>query len=185
MRVLADIATGLRLGIAAYIVYAGLQFGRAAFGSVAAAFLGGWILDAVDGHLARAASNPQSSWLGRHDRMIDLVMVVAGLVYLILIEIVPLWAGLAYLLAAGLLLARFRSIALLTLLEAPLVILMLLVAFALEPLWGWLYLIAGLIGAFLDRRRLRVRLCILWEDVRRIRAPEGELAQPYSPGQGE
>lgn len=185
MRVLADIATGLRLGIAAYIVYAGLQFGRAALGSVAAAFLAGWILDAVDGHLARAASDSQPSWLGRHDRLIDLVMVVASLVYLVLIGIVPLWAGLFYLLVAGLLLARFRSIALLTVFEAPVVILMLLVIFFLVPLWGWLYVMAGLLGAFLDRRRLRVRLCILWEDVRRIKSPEDEAAQLYPRGQGE
>ena len=73
MRTLADIATGLRLVIAAYIVYAGVQLGAESFAGVAAATLIGWTLDTVDGHLARAASDSQPSWLGAHDRYIDTV----------------------------------------------------------------------------------------------------------------
>lgn len=47
MRVLADIFTALRLGIAAYIVYAGLASGREAFGAIAAVTLIGWTLVAL------------------------------------------------------------------------------------------------------------------------------------------
>jgi phosphatidylglycerophosphate synthase len=63
VRVLADTFTALRLVVAACMVYAGVQYGRDAFGAVAAATLIGWTLDTVDGYLARAASDPEPSCL--------------------------------------------------------------------------------------------------------------------------
>jgi len=169
MRVLADIFTALRLGIAAYIVYAGLASGREAFGAVAAATLIGWTLDSVDGHLARAAADPEPSWLGRHERYIDTVMVIAGFIYLTLIGIIPAWGCVAYLSVCALLLARLRSIAVLTVLEVPLVLLLPITAFFLAPVWGWLFAAWALVALVLDRRRLWVRLGILWEDTQRLR----------------
>jgi hypothetical protein len=169
MRTLADIATALRLGIAAYIVYAGLQYGRESFASVAAATLIGWSLDSVDGHLARAASNPEPTWLGRNDRYIDSVMVLAGFAYLALVGIVPIWALIAYLLVSALVLIRFRSVALLTVLEGPLALLIPVTALFLAPLWFWLFVAWGLVALILDRRRLWVRLGILWEDAKRLK----------------
>lgn len=169
MRVLADIATGLRIVVAAFVVYAGIAYGREAFGAVMLTILLGWILDTADGHLARAAANPEPSWLGRNERYIDIILVVAGCLYLVLIGFVPAWALAGYLLLAALLLARFRSIALLTVLEGPLMLLLPVAAFALEPFWGWVMVIAGLIGVLLDWRRLRIRIGILWQDVQRMR----------------
>jgi len=173
MRTLADIATALRLGIAAYIVYAGLQYGRESFGSVAAATLIGWTLDSVDGHLARAASNPEPTWLGRNDRYIDSVMVLAGFAYLTLVGIVPIWALIAYLLVSALVLVHFRSVALLTVLEGPLALLIPVTALFLAPLWFWLFAAWGLVAIGLDRRRLWVRLGILWEDAKRLKRSLG------------
>jgi len=186
MRILADIATALRLGIVAFILYAGVQYGQEAFGAVAAVFLLGWILDTLDGHLARAAVNAEPSWLGRNERLIDAVMVVAIWLYLTLIGIVSAWICAAYLAIAVLLLARFRSIAILTVLEAPIVLLLLVVAFVLAPLWGWLYVICGVVGGILDRRRLRVRITILWEDVRHLRGSiDHEVAELSLQDRGE
>lgn len=176
MRVLADIFTALRLVVAAYIVYAGLQYGRDAFGAVAAATLIGWTLDTVDGHLARAAPDPEPSWLGHHERYIDTVMVLAGFVYLALIGVVPAWAFVTYLLVTGLILLRFRSIALLTALEGPLAILTPLAAFFLEPLWGWLFVTWGVVALLLDWRRLLVRLRLLWDDPQRLGRSLGRKA---------
>jgi hypothetical protein len=173
MRTLADIATALRLGIAAYIIYAGLQHGRESFGSVAAATLIGWTLDTVDGHLARAASNPEPTWLGRNDRYIDSIMVLAGFVYLTLVGIVPVWVCVAYLLGSALVLIRFRSIAVLTVLEAPLALLIPVTALFLAPLWFWLFVAWGLVALILDRRRLWVRLGIIWEDAKRLKHSPG------------
>ena len=169
MRLLADIFTAARLGIAAFIVYAGVQYGADAFGAVAAAILVGWTLDTLDGHLARAASDPTPSWLGRHERQLDAVMVIAGFLYLTLIGIVPVWVFITYLALSALLLVWFRSVAVMTVLEAPLALLIPAVAFFLEPFWGWMFVLWGLVTAFLDRRRLLVRVRILWDDAQRLR----------------
>jgi phosphatidylglycerophosphate synthase len=169
MRLLADILTASRLGIAAFIVYAGVEYGTDAFGAVAAAVLLGWTLDTLDGHLARAASNPQPSWLGRHERQFDAVMVVAGFLYLTLSGIIPVWVCATYLVLSALLLFWFRSIAVMTVLEGPLALLVPVVAFFLEPFWGWMFVLWSAVAAILDRRRLRVRVRILWEDAQRLR----------------
>jgi hypothetical protein len=167
---LADIATGLRLVIAAYIIYAGVQLGAESFAGVAAATLIGWTLDTVDGHLARAASGSQPSWLGVRERYIDTVMVVAGFIYATLIGVIPVWVFIAYLVVSTLLVLVFRSIALLTVLEVPLAALIPVFAFSLAPLWGWIFVVWGVVAAILDRRRLWVRVKILWDDVQRMRA---------------
>ena len=169
MRTLADIATGLRLVIAAYIVYAGVHLGAESFSGVVAATLLGWTLDTVDGHLARAAPDGQPSWLGARERYVDTVMVVAGFLYVTLIGIVPVWVCVPYLVLSALLVLAFRSIALLTLLVAPLTILIPVLAFSLAPPWGWIFVAWGLVALVLDRRRLRVRIKILWDDVQRMR----------------
>lgn len=186
MRTLADIATGLRLVIAAYIVYAGLHLGPESFAGVAAVTLVGWTLDTVDGHLARAATDSQPSWLGRHDRYIDTVMVVAGFLYVTLIGVIPVWACVAYLLVSLLLVLFFRSIALLTALEAPLAALIPLLAFWLAPLWGWIFVAWSIVAAILDRRRLWVRLRILWDDLQRVRgaAENGDTEFPQASESG-
>jgi hypothetical protein len=182
MRTLADVATGLRLVIAAYILYAGVSLGADAFAGVAAATLLGWTLDTVDGHLARAARDRPPSWLGAHERYIDTVMVVAGFVYVTLIGVVPAWVCVSYLVVSALLVLWFRSIALLTALEAPLSLLIPILAFWLAPLWGWVFVGWGLVAAVLDRRRLRVRLEILWDDLQRMRGVgEEERAPPAAP----
>lgn len=173
MRVLADVFTALRLVIAACILYAGLALGREAFGAVAAATLIGWTLDTVDGPLARAAADPEPSWLGRHERYIDTAMVVTGFIYLTLIGIIPAWGCVTYLLVCALLVARLRSIALLTVLEVPPVILLPVTAFFLAPLWGWLFAAWAMVALLLDRRRLWVRLGILWQDTQRFRRYSG------------
>jgi phosphatidylglycerophosphate synthase len=169
MRTLADIATGLRLVIAAYIIYAGVYQGAESFAAVAAVTLLGWTLDTVDGHLARAASDSQSSWLGARERYVDTVMVVAGFLYATLIGVVPVWLCVVYLVLSAILVFAFRSIALLTVLEGPLAILIPILAFYLAPLWGWIFVAWGIVAAILDRRRLWVRIKILWDDVQRMR----------------
>jgi hypothetical protein len=169
MRMLADVATGLRLVIAAYILYAGVRLGADSFAGVAAATLIGWTLDTVDGHLARAAPDLPPGWLGVHERYIDTVMVLAGFLYVTLIGVVPVWVCVAYLVVSALLVLFFRSIAVLTVLEAPLTALIPILAFWLAPVWGWIFVAWGLVAAVLDRRRLWVRVGILWEDVQRLR----------------
>jgi hypothetical protein len=165
------------LVISAYILYAGVYLGTESFAGVAAVTLLGWTLDTVDGHLARAAPNSRPSWLGARERYVDTVMVVAGFLYVTLIGVVPVWLCVAYLVLSTLLVFAFRSIALLTVLEAPLAILIPILAFSLAPLWGWIFVAWGLVAAILDRRRLRVRIKILWDDVQRMRGMTEDDAQ--------
>lgn len=165
---LADLFTAARLGIAAFIVYAGVQFGQEAFGAVAATTLGGWTLDTLDGHLARADANREPSWWGQNERLIDTVMILAGFIYLTMIGIVPLWVSVGYLVVGTLLILRFRSTAVLTVVEGPLALLIPLVAFFLEPLWGWIWVAWGMAALALDRRRVAVRVQILWQDAQRL-----------------
>jgi phosphatidylglycerophosphate synthase len=183
MRLLADIFTASRLVIAAFTVWAGVQYGADAFGAVAAAVLLGWTLDTLDGHLARAASNPQPSWLGRHERQLDAVMVVAGFLYLTLIGFIPVWICVTYLILLALVVIWFRSVAVMTVLEAPLALLIPVFAFFVEPFWGWMFVLWGLVAALLDWRRLKVRIRILWEDAQRLRrgVPEGDAQGTKQP----
>ena len=110
-------------------------------------------------------------------------LVVAGFLYVTLIGIVPVWVCVAYLTLSALLVLAFHSIALLTLLEAPLTILLPILAFSLAPLWGWIYVAWGLVALVLDRRRLWVRIRILWDDVQRMRGLTDDDSPSLPPGE--
>jgi hypothetical protein len=178
---LADIFTAARLGIAAFIVYAGVHFGREAFGAVAFSTLGGWTLDTLDGHLARADASHEPSWWGENERLIDTVMILAGFIYLILIGVLPLWVSVGYLILGALVWLRFRSAAVLTVVEGPMALLIPVVAFFVEPLWGWLYIAWGMVALVLDHRRLAVRLHILWRDALRLVGQEPPASAEQEP----
>jgi hypothetical protein len=110
-------------------------------------------------------------------------MVVAGFLYVTLIGIVPVWVCVPYLVLSALLVLAFRSIALLTLLVAPLTILIPVLAFSLAPPWGWIFVAWSLVALALDRRRLRVRIKILWDDVQRMRGVTEDDSAQLPPGE--
>lgn len=169
MRILADALTASRLVIAAGIVGIGIPWGRGAFGMVQIATLLGWTADTVDGHLARRAPEGRRTWISDHDRTVDAFMVVAGFLYMTAIGFVSWWFCLLYLAVSAGLIYHFRSSALTTLLETPLVLQMPLVALRDVPILGWAWVAWGLLALILDRKRLMVRLRILWDDWRRMR----------------
>jgi len=169
MRTLADALTASRLVIAAGIVGIGIPWGRDALSMVQIATLLGWTADTVDGHLARRAPEGKRTWIGDHDRTVDAFMVVAGFLYMTAIGFVSWGFCLAYLAVSASLIYRFRSTALTTLLEAPLVLQMPVVALREMPILGWTWVAWGLGALVLDHRRLMVRLRILWDDWRRMR----------------
>jgi len=170
MRTLADALTASRLVIAAGIVGIGIPWGRDALSMVQIATLLGWTADTVDGHLARRAPEGKRTWIGDHDRTVDAFMVVAGFLYMTAIGFVSWGFCLAYLAVSASLIYRFRSTALTTLLEAPLVLQMPVVALREMPILGWTWVAWGLGALVLDHRRLMVRLRILWDDWRRMRS---------------
>ncbi|MGD9049636.1 MAG: hypothetical protein PVF77_16385 [Anaerolineae bacterium] len=73
-----------------------------------------------------------------------------------------------------LVLLRFRSIALLTVLEGPLALLIPVTALFLAPLWFWLFVAWGVIALVLDWQRLRVRMGIVWDDAKRLKRSFGQ-----------
>lgn len=170
MRVLADALTASRLVIAAGIVGIGIPWGRGALNLVQIATLLGWTADTVDGHLARRAPAGQQTLISKHDRTVDAFMVLAGFLYMTAIGFVSWWFCLLYLAVSAGLTYRFRSVTVATLLEAPLVIQMPVVALREVPILGWAWVAWGLGALILDRKRLMVRLRILWDDWRRMRS---------------
>ena len=169
MRALADALTASRLVIAAGIVGIGIPWGRGALNLVQVATLLGWTADTVDGHLARRAPQGRRTWISDHDRTVDAFMVVAGFLYMTAIGFVSWWFCLAYLAVSAGLIYHFRSSALTTLLEAPLVLQMPVVALMETPILGWAWVAWGLGALMLDHKRLIVRLRILWDDWQRLR----------------
>jgi hypothetical protein len=99
----------------------------------------------------------------------DAFMIVAGFLYMTAIGFVSWWFCLAYLAVSASLIYRFRSTALTTILEAPLVLQMPVVALREVPILGWAWVAWGLVALILDHKRLMVRLRILWDDWRRMR----------------
>jgi phosphatidylglycerophosphate synthase len=170
MRTLADALTASRLVIAAGIVGIGIPWGRGALHLVQIATLLGWTADTVDGHLARRAPKGRRTWISNHDRTVDAFMVLAGFLYMTAIGFVSWWFCLLYLTVSAGLIYRFRSSALTTLLEAPLVLQMPVVALREVPSLGLAWLVWGLLALILDRKRLAVRLRILWDDWQRMRS---------------
>ncbi|MGA9351776.1 MAG: hypothetical protein WBW48_23655 [Anaerolineae bacterium] len=169
MQVLADALTASRLVIAAGIVGIGIPWGRGALSMVQIATLLGWTADTVDGHLARRAPAGQKTLISKHDRTVDAFMVLAGFLYMTAIGFVSWWFCLLYLAVSAGLIYHFRSTALTTLLEAPLVIQMPLLALREVPILGWTWVAWGFSALILDRKRLMVRLRILWDDWQRVR----------------
>jgi len=169
MRTLADALTASRLAIAAGIVGIGIPWGRAALNLVQIATLLGWTADTVDGHLARRAPASQKTLISKHDRTVDAFMVLAGFLYMTAVGFVSWWVCLAYLAVSAGLIYRFRSAALTTLLEAPLVIQMPVVALMETPTLGLAWVAWGFLALILDRKRFMVRLHILWDDWQRVR----------------
>jgi len=169
MRILADALTASRLVIAAGIVGIGIPWGRGALSMVQIATLLGWTADTVDGHLARRAPAGQKTLISKHDRTVDAFMVLAGFLYMTAVGFVSWWFCLLYLAVSAGLVYHFRSTALTTLLEAPLVLQMPVVALREVPILGWTWVTWGFLALILDHKRLMVRLRILWDDWQRVR----------------
>lgn len=78
MRRLADALTLSRIALAMAISYLGLsQTQEQSLRAVTWLTFAAWNTDWLDGQVARRAKDPVSSWVGRHDLEIDLVLVTA------------------------------------------------------------------------------------------------------------
>ena len=145
MRNLPDLLTLSRGLIALAIV--GLGFvGPRALEAVILLTMLGWTTDIFDGRLARRYRKPPT-WIGEREFLFDMVMVFAGLCYLVMAGFVRFLPALIYTLVAGICIAAFRSKMITMSFATPLVALPIVVAYVKAPraaLWYAIWIVLAL-----------------------------------------
>ena len=128
--------------------------GKSALETVILLTMLGWTTDIFDGRLARKLHKP-STWVGEKEFAFDMLMVFAGLCYLVMASFIPFLYALIYVMVAAAFIAYFRSKMITMSFATPLVALPLIVAYLEAPhaaVWYILW-IAG--AVILDWRRFK------------------------------
>jgi len=102
----------------------------------------GWTTDILDGRLARKYKT-DSTWVGEQEFTFDMLMVFAGLCYLVMSRFIPFIPALLYVAVAAAFIAYFRSKSITMSFAFPVVALPLIVAYFESPgaaIWyaGWI-----------------------------------------------
>lgn len=177
MKKLADLLTASRALIAILIVALSLE-GKKALPGVIVLIIIGWTTDIFDGRLARRARNEdptksrsnETTWLGEHDFLLDMMMVFAGLVYFTFSGFVSLPLALIYTtIAAIFILWSSGSKSVAELFAFPLAALPLIIAYQ-EASWAaYAYLIWILLALILCWERFTGVVREFIADMRRLR----------------
>lgn len=145
MKRLPDVLTVSRGLIAAAIFSLGFV-GPDALRIVILLTIVGWTTDIFDGRIARRVNKPPT-WVGEKEFAFDMMMVFAGLCYMVLSGFIPfLWAVL-YVMVAAACIAYFRSKMVTMSFATPLVALPLIVAYFEAPtalIWYLMWIVAAL-----------------------------------------
>lgn len=144
LKIVADGLTGLRLVLAVVLALLGPLGGVQRLNAAAVLVLVAWTTDLFDGPLARRSGMVGQSWLGRNDLTIDIVLGMALLLYMAVIDMVPLCLALGHVALWGIVLWRYGRI------TKP------LGAAFQGPIYLWLGL------SLLVRRMLLGRVMLLW-----------------------
>jgi cardiolipin synthase len=144
MKFLADILTSLRLIVAAVLPASGLALGPDSYTMAGALVLVAWTTDLLDGPLARKSGRAGSTWIGRHDLMIDVILALSLLIYMRSVGLIHPLIAFAHVVIWGLVFWRHGS------LIKP------LGALAQAPVYIWFGI------SLLARRLLVGRLMVLW-----------------------
>lgn len=153
MRKLPDLLTLSRGLVAAAIFSLGFVGARALEAVILLTILG-WTTDIFDGRLARKYHKPPT-WIGEREFAFDMVMVFAGLCYLVMSGLINEWLALIYIVVAAVCIAFFRSKTITMSFATPLVALPLIVASLKAPraaLWYFIWIAGALV---LDWPRFR------------------------------
>jgi CDP-alcohol phosphatidyltransferase-like enzyme len=146
MRKLPDLLT-LSRGLVAVAIF-GLGFvGERALEAVILLTVLGWTTDILDGRLARKYHKPPT-WIGEREFAFDMLMVFAGLCYLVMSGLINAWLALIYILIAAICIGLFRSKMITMSFATPLVALPLIVASLKAPraaMWYLLWIAGALI----------------------------------------
>lgn len=107
----------------------------------------GWTTDILDGRLARRYNKPPT-WIGEREFIFDMLMVFAGLCYLVMAGFVDPLLALGYVVVAGVCIVIFRSKMITMSFATPLVALPIVVASFNAPraaLWYVVWIVAALL----------------------------------------
>jgi phosphatidylglycerophosphate synthase len=107
---LADGLTATRFFLALILVWLGFSQGAAGLPLAVAVLLVAWIIDGVDGSLARSSGAKAQTWVGAHDLAIDAAMGTAALVYLERAGFVDGRVAIAYLVTWAIIFWRLRGL---------------------------------------------------------------------------
>jgi len=146
MRKLPDLLTLSRGLVATAILVLGFV-GPRALEAVILLTIVGWTTDIFDGRLARKYNKPPT-WIGEREFIFDMLMVFAGLCYLVMARFVDPLLALGYIVVAGICIVIFRSKMITMSFATPLVALPIVVASFNEPraaLWYFIWIVAALL----------------------------------------
>jgi hypothetical protein len=153
MKKFPDLLTASRGVIAAIIVSLGFV-GPAALETIILLTIVGWTTDIFDGRLARRC-HKGATWVGEREFVFDMVMVFAGLCYLVMAGFIPFTPALIYVAVAAVFIAYFRSKSITMSFAFPLVTLPLIVAYFNAPRAAWWFAIWIALAMAFDWRRFK------------------------------
>ncbi|HHK67494.1 hypothetical protein DRJ24_00975 [Candidatus Acetothermia bacterium] len=141
MKRVPDLLTVSR-GLIALAIFSLGFVGRSALNAVILLTMLGWTTDILDGRLARKYKT-DSTWVGEQEFTFDMLMVFAGLCYLVMSRFIPFIPALLYVAVAAAFIAYFRSKSITMSFAFPVVALPLIVAYFESPgaaIWyaGWI-----------------------------------------------
>ena len=164
MRKLPDLLT-LSRGLVAVAIFSLGFVGARALEAVILLTILGWTTDIFDGRLARKYHKPPT-WIGEREFAFDMVMVFAGLCYLVMSGLINGWLALIYITVAAAFIAFFRSKMITMSFATPLVALPLIVASLKAPraaLWYLIWIVGalaldwprfkGVVGEFIENAK--------------------------------
>lgn len=134
-------------GVIAVAIFSLGFTGRSAFNTVILLTMLGWTTDILDGRLARRYKT-DSTWVGEQEFTFDMLMVFAGLCYLVMTGFIPFLPAMIYVAVAAVFIAYFRSKSITMSFAFPLVALPLIVAYFESPaaaIWYAVWIVAALI----------------------------------------
>lgn len=153
MKRVPDLLTASR-GIIALAIFSLGFVGARALETVVLLTMLGWTTDILDGRVARRYKK-EATWVGEREFIFDMVMVFAGLCYLVMAGFIPVTPAIIYVAVAAVFIAYFRSKMITMSFACPLSALPLIIAYFNAPRAAWIFTVWMCSALLFDWRRLR------------------------------
>lgn len=153
MKRVPDLLTASRGFIALAILSLGFV-GPRALETVVLLTMLGWTTDILDGRLARRYKT-EATWVGEREFVFDMIMVFAGLCYLVMAGLIPATPAIIYVAVAAVFIAYFRSKMITMSFACPLSALPLIVAYFNAPRAAWMFIVWMCLAFLFDWRRFK------------------------------